>query len=109
MSDPPRPPGAHRETPAAAGVGETYEVIGATLTGGRGDGEEDLPEGLLEALPEHLRNELASWIEQENRAGRRPGDPERRERARVVIGEWMLSLAQHRLAIGAPMLDAAAE
>lgn len=109
MSDPPRPPGAHTEPPAAGEVGEAYEAMGTTLTSGRGGGEEDLPEGLLEGLLEHLRSELASWIEQENRAGRRPGDPERRERARVVIGEWMLSLAQHRLVIGAPMLDATAE
>ena len=66
-------------------------------------------EGLLEGLLEHLRGELAVWIEQENRAGRRPGDEDRRERARTVVAEWMLSLAQQRLVIGAPMLDAAAE
>ena len=67
------------------------------------------PDDLLERLLEHLRGELAVWIEQENRAGRRPGDEERRERAGTVIGDWMLGLAQQRLATGVAMLDAAAE
>ncbi|MCY4632181.1 MAG: ATPase, T2SS/T4P/T4SS family [bacterium] len=91
------------------GAGDAAGVLPATPPAGRGRGEERFPEGLLEGLLEHLRSELAFWIEQENRAGRRPGDSERRERARGVIGEWMVSLAQHRLVIGAPMLDAAAE
>ncbi len=69
----------------------------------------DRHEGLLEGLLEHLRSELAAWIEQENRAGRRPGDEERRDRARAAIAEWMVSLARHRLVNGAPMLDAPAE
>ena len=76
--------------------------------GGRA-GDAVAGEGLLEGLLEHLRNDLAAWIERENRAGRRPGDDERRERATGVIREWLLSLAQQRLVAGMPMLDAAAE
>ncbi|MDE0193987.1 MAG: ATPase, T2SS/T4P/T4SS family [bacterium] len=97
------PPGSPPEAPAP--TGETA----ATAPAGAPGGADTLPKELLEGLLEHLRGELATWIEQENRAGRRPADPERRERARAVIGEWMRSLAQHRLAAGAPMLDASAE
>ena len=97
QSPPPQPP-VH--APAAAGdrVPRPHHGLG------RGGDE-----NLLESLLEHLRGELAVWIEQENRAGRRPGDEDRRERARTVVGEWLLSLAQQRLIVGAPMLDAAAE
>ena len=98
LEHPPRPP----EASAGAARGRTPRIPHGLGHAGR---DEDLLEGLLE----HLRAELAVWIEQENRAGRRPGDEDRRERARTVVGEWMLSLAQQRLIIGAPMLEAAAE
>ena len=98
LEHPPRPP----EAPTGAARGRTPRIPHGLGHAGR---DEDLLEGLLE----HLRAELAVWIEQENRAGRRPGDEDRRERARTVVGEWMLSLAQQRLIIGAPMLEAAAE
>ena len=90
-------PGGPLEAPGAL-TGDSTVAVG-----------EQPSEGLLEELLEHLRGELAGWIQQENRAGRRPGDAERRERAREIIGAWLLRLAQQRLMIGAPMLDAAAE
>ncbi len=68
-----------------------------------------LSEGMLEDLLEYLRSELAAWVSQENRAGRRPEDSDRRERAREVISTWLLADAQQRLAAGTPMLGAAAE
>ena len=102
MSTPEHPPEQPVAAANAAVRSRTPEIHHAA---GRGDRDE----GLLEGLLEHLRGELAIWIERENRAGRRPGDEDRRERARTVIGEWMFSLAQQRLVIGAPMLDAAAE
>ncbi|MDE0669605.1 MAG: ATPase, T2SS/T4P/T4SS family, partial [bacterium] len=108
MTEPTRPPGAH-PPPDGARLGQSHETAGAPLAGGLGGNEAEVHEALLEALLEHLRGELASWIEQENRAGRRPDEPERRDRARSIIGDWMLSLAQNRLATGVPMLDAPAE
>ena len=102
MSTPEHPPEQPVAAANAAVRSRTPEIHHAARRG-------DRDEGLLEGLLEHLRGELAIWIERENRAGRRPGDEDRRERARTVIGEWMLSLAQQRLVIGAPMLDAAAE
>ena len=102
MSTPERPP---TQPVAAAGTAVRSQTPGNHHDARRGDHDE----GLLEGLLEHLRGELAVWIERENRAGRRPGDEDRRARARTVVAEWMLSLAQQRLVIGAPMLDAAAE
>ena len=103
MSTPERSLPEHPGTAAGAAVSSRTP---GTLQGHRRDDHHD---GLLEGLLEHLRGALAVWIEQENRAGRRPSDEDRRERARTVIGEWMVSLAQHRLVVGVPMLDAAAE
>lgn len=91
------------EAPPAGGPGSRRGVAGDGAPLG------DRHEGLLEGLLEHLRSEMAAWIERENRTGQRPSDEERRERARTVIGEWMVSLAQHRLVAGVPMLDAGAE
>ena len=105
MSTPERRPG---EPAADAGAAAHHRTPGGPHGPHRDHGI-DGDEGLLEGLLEHLRGELAAWIEHENRAGRRPSDKDRRERARAVIGEWMLSLAQHRLVIGVPLLEAAAE
>lgn len=64
---------------------------------------------LLEQLVSQLRNQLGAWIEQENRAGRRPGRDERDERAAEVIDAWLLALAQRRIAAGEELLAAAEE
>ena len=104
MSDPGRGsvPAPERDGTAPEPFADGGAVAGPAPRSDRND-------DLLERLLEHLRGELAAWIEQESRAGRRPGDEERRRRAREVIGDWMVSLAQHRLVIGTPMLDATAE
>ncbi len=65
--------------------------------------------GLLEVLVSHLRNSVSDWIEQENRAGRRPGREERDNLAAEVIDAWMLQLAQRRMATGDELLGAAEE
>ena len=110
MSVPVRPSGGYPGPASADPVSPAPEAVPAA-SGENGQGGDDgrPPDDLLEGLLEHLRGELAVWIEQENRAGRRPDEGERRDRAREVIAEWMLSLAQHRLMTGAPMLGAAAE
>ena len=64
---------------------------------------------LLEELVSQLRNQLGGWIEEENRAGRRPGREERDERAGEVIDAWLLELAQRRIASGSELLTASEE